>query len=416
MIFLYLAGCLLVAGFFAGMETGLLAVNRMLMQTKSEERIFFARTTEFLLSKPERLLGTTLIGHNIANVTAAVLVTSHLEQLHLTRYTWLAILAMTFVFLIFDDFIPKSFLRQHANTIAAKISPILFVCYWLFLPLYLVLNTVVRMLLVFTGTSRAQRDELKTRHDLRFLVNLTGKEAGLPPEDQRIIEDILHFRDQIAREVMIPFFKLPVLTTNLPIVDVVKMSIERGQRFLPVSRDRADNMIGFIDTDELLSTSHKTVEEALQEAEFFPETLRIPDLLLDMNRRNIDVAFLVDEYGAISGMITPNQIVADVVHYTPEEGSYENEIESVGSGRYFVDAEADLDDLCQELGITLAPSVNSTVGGFVSERLGRIPDKGDAYEEAGYRFLVTERSDRTIRQVEVSRMQRTSPEVSAEEE
>ena len=408
MIIIYLLGCLVFAGFFAGMETGLLAANRMLIQSKSEERVFYARTAEFLLSKPERLLGTTLIGHNVGNVTAAVLVTNYFESLGLERFTWIGIIVMTFVFLVFDDFIPKTFLRQHANTIAARISPLLFLFYWLFLPLYVILNTVVKAFLIITGKNKSKREEFSTRRDLRFLVNLTGKETGLPTEDQRIIEDILHFRDQIAREAMIPLHKLPVLDIHNTFVDAVRTAIESGYRFLPVSVHRTDNMVGYIDTNALLHTKSKTLSDALLTAHYVPETLRIPDLLLDMNRNAMEVAFLVDELGAISGMITPNQIVADVVHYSPEHG-FDDEIKKIESGHYLVDGDTDLEDLSHELGIRFKPSINSTVGGYLCERLGVIPEPGTDFDEAGFRFTVSERTDRHVNRVEVARLRKSHP-------
>ncbi len=404
MILVEVIVCLVFAGFFAGMETGLIACNRNLSQEQAGKGVLHARSTEFLLAKPERLLGTTLIGHNIANVTAAVIVTNHFERLGLEHYTWIAIVAMTFVFLIFDDFIPKSFLNRHADTVAVRLSPLLVAFYVLFLPIYVVLNSLVKAVLVFTGKHKATREELKTKRDLRFLVNISGKEAGLPEEDQRIIEDILHFRDQLAREVMIPFHKLPVLTISQSLEDAVTTSIDSGVRFLPVSEHRTDNMIGYIDTNDLITTDTKSIHDVLRSATYFPETRRIPDLLLAMNLQSLEVVFLVDEYGAISGMITPNQIVADVVHYTPEEGARDDEIQPTGPGHYLVDAETDIEDLCHELGIMLGKTVNSTIGGYVCERLGVIPKKGAEYRESGYTFTVIEGDARHISRIEVGRI------------
>ncbi len=402
MILLEIFVCLVLAGFFAGMETGMLAVNRNLSEEQAAKGVLHARSIEFLLAKPERLLGTTLIGHNIANVSAAVIVTNYFEDLGLQRYTWIAIVVMTFVFLVFDDFIPKSFLNQHADTVAARLAPVLTGFYFLFLPIYVVLNTFVKAVLVFTGKHRATREELKTKRDLRFLVNISGKEAGLPAEDQRIIEDILHFRDQLAREVMIPFHKLPVLAASQSIEDAARMSIASGVRFLPVSEHRTDNMIGFIDTNELITSDAQKLHDVLRKASYFPETRRIPDLLLDMNLHDLEVVFLVDEYGAISGMITPNQIVADVVHYTPEEGAREDEIKEIGPRRFVVDAETDIEDLSHELGIVFGRSVNRTIGGYISEQLGIVPQIGTEYHESGYTFIVTERDDRHILRLETA--------------
>ena len=401
MIFLYLLICLVFAALFAGMETGLLAANRMLIQDKKTRGILYARSAEFLLGKPARLLGTTLIGHNIANVTAAVLLTNFFEHHGLASYAWMGIVAMAFVLLVFDDFIPKSFLRTHANSLAVKMAPVIAGFYFLFLPLYLILNFVVQILLFFTGRHRGSREELRTRRDLRFVVNLTGKEAGLPVEDQKMIEDILHFREQIAREVMIPFHKLPVLNVHQDTVDAVRLSVETGYRFLPVSEHRTDNMVGYIDTTELLWTDETKIKTVMKSASFYPETRSIPDLLLDINRREHRVVFLVDEYGGVAGMLTPSQIVADIVHYTPENGATENEIVQSNSGEYLVDGEMDLEDLSHELGLIFARSHTSTIGGYLSERMGVIPDVDQEYHESGYVFRIDKRAERHIERVAI---------------
>lgn len=403
MIFGYLFICLVFAGLFAGLETGLLAVNRMLIQERAGGGALSARAVEFLLSKPERLLGTTLIGHNIANVTAAVLLTNHFEQLGLSSYTWLGIILMTFVFLVFDDFIPKSFFRTHANTFAARLAPVMAGFYIVFLPIYIILNNLVNVILFFTGRHKAQREELRTRRDLRFVVNLTGKEAGLPVDDQKMIEDILHFRDQIAREVMVPFHKLPVLGMSQDAVDAVRLSVDSGHRFIPVSQHRTDNMVGYVDTTELLWKQETSVKDVVRRASFYPETRNIPDLLLDMNRNDQEVVFLVDEYGGIAGMITPSQIVADIVHFTPENGTVAEEITKLGPGTYLVSGEADLEDLGHELGVVFGRGYTSTIGGYLSEKMGVIPEENSEYHEGGYVFIIDRRSERHVEQVKIRR-------------
>ena len=110
MIFLELTICLVVAALFAGLETGLLAANPLILEEPRLRRKLWVRSAKFLLARPERLLGTTLIGYNIANVAAAVLVTTHMAQAGLERFTWLAVLALSMVYLLFNDLIPKSFL------------------------------------------------------------------------------------------------------------------------------------------------------------------------------------------------------------------------------------------------------------------------------------------------------------------
>ncbi len=399
MIFLYLFICLICAAFFAGMETGLLTVNRSLIQEKKEKGVLYARAVEFLLVKPERFLGISLMGHNIANVAAAVLLTNYFERLGYAPYTWIGILAMTFVFLVFDDFIPKSLFRIHANTLAARLAPVLVGLYALFLPAYIILNNTVKVILFFSGRYRDSREELKTRRDLRFVVNLTGKEAGLPPDDQRMIEDILHFRDQLAREVMVPFHELSVLNENQDVGDAARLALDTNSRFIPVSRNRTDNMVGYVDTTELLWKRGEKVKDVMRKASFYPETRRIPDMLLDMNRKKEEVVFLVDEYGGVAGMLTPSQIVADIVHFTPEEGAITDDIVLRETGEYVVAGDMDLDDLSHELGIHFKRSNTSTIGGYLSEQIGIIPAENTEYREAGYIFKIEKKTERRVEQI-----------------
>jgi len=401
-IFLTLTGCMVIAGFFAGLETGLLTANRMLIQEKQKMGDLAARAAEFIVSKPERLLSVTLVGYNIANVTAAVLLTNYLEHHGLENVTWAGILVMTLVFLVLDDLVPKSFFRRFADTFSVRLSPLLLVFYYLFLPLNLVLNLLIKSVLLLTGQHRSRREELKSKRDLRFLVNLTGKGVGLPPLDQRIIEDIFDFRDQLVREVMIPFHQLPVVGVRQSLDDAVQLASASGSRFLPVSETRTDNVIGLLDTKALFWSSGATIRDVMQRCVFYPETRRLPELLLEMNRRGLEVVLLSDEFGGVAGMITPGQIVGDLFHFNPEEGSAEEKIEILEPGRYRVCGTTDLDDLSHEVGITLRQGYNSTVGGLLCERLGMIPPAGHVFEEAGFRFEVTEADERHVIRVEIT--------------
>ena len=404
MTFLYLLICLIVAGFFAGLETGLLASNRMVLQEKAARKVIYARAAEYLLDKPQRLLGTTLIGHNIANVTGAVILTNYFGRLGLRGVAWIGIVVMTFVFVVFDDLIPKSFYRRHADGITVRLTPLLLCFYWLFLPLYVVLTGFVHVLMFVTGHHKANRAELSSRRDLRFLIHLAGQEVGLSGEDQKIIQDILDFREQSAREVMIPLHRLPVINVRQSTEDAARVAVETGLRFIPVCRYRTDDMIGYVDSSDLLWAEEQKLDNVVRSAVFYPETRPIPDLLLDMNRRQLDVIFLSDEYGAVAGMITPSQIIGEVVHYVPETGEREETVQRLASGHYVAAGDTDLEDISHELGIQLRSGYNRTIGGYLCERMGVIPSSGATWREGGYSFRVADRDDRHVKEVEITRV------------
>jgi putative hemolysin len=401
--------CAISSAFFSGLETGLLAADQLSLYLKKERGIYYARAADFLLLKPERLLSTTLIGTNISVVTAAILVASTLREQGPIASAWLGSLILSLVLLIFSEIVPKSFFRRHANTVAVRLAPLLVFFYFLFLPLAVILNTIVRGVLLFSSP-KIERSKLpRSRDDLRLLVRLGSRESGLAREEHRVFEDIFDFRTTLAREVMVPMHEHPVCSTTATFEEVVRISHENGIRFLPVFAGRADNIVGYLDVEMLLDIEPEgknkaSIKELVSEAVFYPDVKRVPDLLLEMNRRKLDVVFLSDEYGSVSGLITPAEIASEIVGFVPGEAFQAAErIEVLGPAHYIVAGVTDIEDLYHETGIPLKKSNYDTVGGFLSEQLGRIPEPGSTYEQGGYLYRVLESDDRHIIKIEIGR-------------
>jgi len=401
--------CTISSAFFSGLETGLLAADQLTLYLKKEKGIYYARAADFLLLRPERLLGTTLIGTNISVVTAAVLVASTLREQGFESAAWLGSLALILFLLIFTEIIPKSFFRRRADTIAVRLAPVLVIFYFLFLPLAMILNGIVKAILLFSSP-KAKRSKLpQSRDDLRLLVRLGSRESGLDRTEHRVFEDIFDFRTTLAREVMIPMHEHPVCASTATIQEAVEISYTNGIRFLPVFEGRADNIIGYFNVESLLRLDLKAkrrrgIRELMTEAVFYPDVKRIPDLFLEMNRRKIDVVFLSDEYGAVSGLITPAEIASEIVGFVPGEVFQQAEdIEVLAPGHYIVAGVADIEDLYHETGIPLKKSNYDTVGGFICEQLGRIPEIGTTYEHGGYLYTVLERDERHIIKIKITR-------------
>jgi len=409
MTYLLILFCTLSAAFFAGLETGLLAADQLTLYLKKEKGIYYARAADFLLLKPERLLGTTLIGTNVSVVTAAIVVASTLRERGMESAAWIGSLALSLFLLIFTEIIPKSFFRRRADTIAVRLAPVLVVFHFIFLPLAVLLNLVVKGILLFSNP-KARRSRLpQSRDDLRLLVRLGSRESGLDRTEHRIFEDIFDFRTTLAREVMIPMHEYPVCASTATIQEAVEISYTNGIRFLPVFEGRADNIVGYFNVESLLRLDLKArgkrgIRELMTAAVFYPDVKRIPDLLLEMNRRKVEVVFLSDEYGAVSGLITPAEIVSEIVGFVPGEVFQQVEdIEVRAPGHYIVAGVADIEDLYHETGIPLKRSNYDTVGGFICEQLGRIPDIGTTYEHGGYLYKVVERDERHIIKIEITR-------------
>ena len=398
------AVCTIAAAFFAGLETGLISANQFSLYAAREKRVLYARAADFLLLKPERLLSTTLIGTNIAVVTATVMLSRYLRESGLSWAAWAGSAALAIFMLVIAEIIPKSFFRQNADTIAVRLAPALVLFYFLFFPVASILNVVVKVLLFVTGQLRPTTAELDSKHSLRTLVRLGSREAGIPLEDQRIVDDIFDFQDTMAREVMIHLHRTLACPESMPVEEIVRQALSAEVRFVPIYRHRLDNLIGYIDLEELVTAPSLAVNDLIHEPLFYPDTKRIPDLYVEMSARNLRVVFLSNEYGRISGIITPSEIVAEIVGSRPgSTDERHREIEAVGGGVYAVAGVADVEDFRNETRITLPAGPYDTVGGFLLAQFGRIPAAGESLKACGALFTVTERDDVHVKRMKVQR-------------
>ena len=406
MIVLELFLCVLAAGFFAGLETGLLSADQLSLYLKKEKKIFYARAAAYLLLKPERLLSTTLIGTNIAVVTAAILLSGLLHRLELYWLSWLGSLALALILLVFAEIVPKSFFRRHADTVGIRWAPVLAGFYFIFLPLGLVLNTLVRIVLF---RQPGQKSKLpSSRDDLRMLVRLGTREYGLDKSEQRVFEDIFDFRDTMAREVMVPIHRYPVCSSETGSREMVEITRRYGLRFIPVYTERADNIVGYVDMEDLVF-SDKNMTEAraadfMRQAIFYPDTKKVPKLLLEMNSQRMDLIFLADEYGAVSGLLTPADIAAEIVGFIPgAQLSGPENTQTLANGIFLIPGTMDIEDLAHETGVVIRHGQYDTLGGFLCERLGKIPNIGDSFEEHNILYEIVDRDERSIKTVKVTK-------------
>jgi CBS domain containing-hemolysin-like protein len=384
------------------METGLLAADKLRIYSKEKEGKKWARTADFLLSKPERLLGTVLIGNNIAIVTSAIILNSYLRDFYSEQIALLGSLTLTIVILIFAEIIPKSFFRQYANTITVRLAPILYIFFIIFYPITLILNAIVQVFLTLLGQGKHRSRLPESKADFRVLMHLSSKESGFEYDDYRVIDDILDFNETLAQEAMIPLHKYPIFHIKSKIPEVLRIAAEMNQRYFPCYSKRSDNIEGYIDVNDLSQKHAVTISSILREPLFFPETKPLPDLLHDMVSGGMEVVFLTDEYGAIAGIVTHQEIAAEIMGTIP--GTIHAAKESViakGNNLYTVDGTADLEYFSHITGLTLEKENTETVGGYLCEKLGYIPAPGTTYEEHSVRFTIMDGDKRAISLIRV---------------
>lgn len=376
MILLIIFVCMIAAGFFAGIESGLVSTDRFLLESEERQGRLSVRAARFLLSRPERLLSTTLIGTNISVVTAGVMLNSAIRMSSMPYLSIPGSLALSVLLLIFSEIIPKTYFRRNANTVSVQLSLILVPCYLIFIPVAIVLNAASRLTMVLLGQGTPSNDGTLTKQDLRLHVRLGSVQAGIPVQDQMLVEDIFDFQETMAREVMSQIHEIRVCRIGQSVKDLVEYALTERTEIVPICEQRIDDILGYVDINEVVRSPEQPIRHFLRKARIFPDTKHIPQLLSEMNRVGDRAVFLANEYGRVTGLITPEHIVSEIIGYTPGTPDSGN-VENLGPGAFRVAGVVDIEDFQNLARIRIPKGPYDTVGGYVSDKLGRIPEAGE---------------------------------------
>ena len=251
--------------------------------------------------------------------------------------------------------------------------------------------------------------------------------APNPAEDQRLMEgderrllqSIVEFSDTLVREVMTPRPDIVAITEDARIADLRALFGDQEYSRIPVYKENLDNILGVIFVKDLIRLAgdwkdSDSILPLLRPATFVPETKRVSDLLKEFQRKQVQLAIVVDEYGGTAGLATLEDLLEEIVGEIRDEYDVEAEtVVDVGQGTYVFSGKANFDEVRERLHVEIEPEGFETVGGYVLTRVGRVPSVGETFELDGLVVEVVEAERRRIHRV---RIRRAAPVASVETE
>lgn len=395
---------------FSGFETGMISINQINLEHKARRNRSAARLLAFI-RQPDRFLGTTLIGNNIVNILIASLST---YLVHRIDTPWLpakySAILIAVIVLSFGEIIPKAIFRDHAETIVPRFFPILLFFYYLLKPLvYLVslLNSGLRRFLKLDA--RGDFNYL-TRDDLTFLLSQTQSDPSEQPQ-MEMIEDALEFREQVARNVMVPRMDIVAIPGSATIEEAIAIAREEGFTRYPVYGQNLDDIIGVLIIYDILKrdcTKEMTAEQIVHEPLFAPENTDLDVLLKEMQQKHRTMAIIVDSYGGTAGIVTMEDILEEIVGDIEDEYDAEEEedkdVEQISANTWLAQADVEIDHLADEHGIELPEGDYETIAGLILDKLERIPHQGQFISVPPYRLQVLQATDKKIIKVKIHKI------------
>jgi CBS domain containing-hemolysin-like protein len=395
---------LFLEGFLSGSEIAMVSADRKRLSRFTQAGTRADRLTYRVLQEPSWYLSTTLAGSNLVEVANAALVTSILIRIYGSKGDLYAFLILTPLILLFGEILPKTFFQQNADRWIRKIVPVIWVFSFLLYPLVWFMSKASGTLLRLTR-EETNRGIFYSREELQLLLQSEGERSDMKPMEKAMIHRIFLFSTTKVKEVMIPLVEVVALEENLGVVEAISQVRQANYSRYPVFRERVDNIVGILHSFDLLFAQgrEQTIQPFVRPISFFPETKPVDELLLHLQRNQESMAAVVDEYGGAVGIVTMEDILEEVVGEIEDEYDLSQPLyKKVGPRKFLINARMEIDHLNEILKLNLPKGDYETLGGFVLERLGRVPLAGEGFRFRGMLFEVQKADERSVSEVSVT--------------
>ena len=390
---------LVLGAFFAGSETALTAVSRGRMHQLETEGSRAAKDVNILVANRERLVGALLLGNTFVNILASSIATTVLEHSFGHRAIYIATAVMTVLILFFVEVLPKTLAIVRTDSFALTVAtPVRYVVF-LLAPVVNAVQYLVWRVLALFGV-RQQDDELVEAHDeIRGTVNLHHSEGSVEREHRDMIGGILDLRELQIADVMIHRKSLVSVDASLPPQDVLNAVLESKHTRVPLWREQPENIVGIIHTKDIVRAIIERGRAGVDVAAlatppwFVPDTTTLEEQLAAFRDQRSHFALVVDEYGALQGLITLNDILDEIFGDIPDQHEEQGrpDVRRRPDGSFLIDGSVPLRDLNRELQWNLPDAEATTLAGLVIHEARTIPEVGQRFAFFGYQFEIMKR-------------------------
>lgn len=406
---------LMLKGFFSGSEIALVNSDKIKLTAKANMGNRGARAALDFYKTPDTMLGTTLVGTNVATVAVTTLLTIVCIRIFGESGDLLSYLILTPLLLILGEIVPKSIFQQKSDQIVSYAIYPLRVFSWVFYPVVFIFSRIARLFARLMGAGKFEQNFFMTREQVRSVVEMTEKASAVNAFDRARIRRVIRFADTTVGEAMIPIAEVTAIDHNRSILRAIATVRRKGFNRIPVYRNNTNNIVGIVTltTWNLMDKTlgEKDLREFIKPAYYVLQFQTIDQLLPILRQREDRMAIVVDEFGSAVGIITMEDIVEEVVgdidvgydfdEYLPRR---KRVIEEIEREVYLVDSRMSIFDFNEHLDVALNSRFTHTIGGLVMNSIGHIPEVGESIVEQGYRFIVQERNEKGIESLRVEKV------------
>lgn len=381
--FLILIVLLLLSAFFSSAETALTTVNKIRIRTLIDEGNKKAQTVQNILENYSKMLSTILVGNNIVNISASSLATTIAIDLWGSHTVGITTGVLTLAVLLFGEITPKTWAMNNSEKISLVYANIIYSLMFLFTPIIFIIDKLAGGILFLLRVNTDVKSTTVTEKDLKTYVDVSHEDGAIETEEREMIYNVFDFSDSDAKDIMIPKIDIIMVDITASYSELLKIFKESMYTRIPVFKDDTDNVVGFVNIKDFLFVANKKefqIRDIMRDAYYTYEYKKTADLMMEMRKASINVAFVLNEYGACAGMITLEDLLEEIVGEIRDEydGDEAELIKEVGSRQYLVEGSLKLDDINDALETSLSSEDYDSIGGLLIGTLDHLPKVGEA--------------------------------------
>lgn len=404
-MWLALVLCIVLSGFFSAMETAYSTASKVRLTTMSDEGDKKAGKVLKLLNNYEKVLFTVLVGNNIVNIIATTLATLLFIAMMGDIGATVSTIVITVVVLLFGEISPKMLAKQHPEGFAKNVYGFLRVCMFILTPITFILDGwkwLLSKIFRFPQTASFSEEELIT------IVETAENEGQLEKHESELIRSAIEFEDLDVRDIMVPRVNVEAVPEDATMEEIYKVFVESGYSRLPVYRDDIDTIVGILhekDFSVLLHDGGTDIKPLIKKCIYLTQSIKISTALGMLQKEKIHMAIVVDEFGGTDGIVTLEDILEELVgEIYDEHDSEEEQIKKIDDHTYIIKGDENFEEMLEELDVKSPDEETeaTTVGGFVSEQLDRMPAPGDKLTVDGMEMEVIKATDKKVDEIKVT--------------
>jgi len=415
---LAIAFLLFLSGFFSGSETALTGASRARLHKMEQSGDKRASIVNQLRARHTDLISAILLGNNLVNILASALATSILISLFGEIGVAYATIIMTALVLIFAEVLPKTYALRRPVRVARFVAPILKPAVFILSPAVLGVNAVVDITLRLFGVGQQELNPDTVtdaaQDELRGAIDLHSEEAGVITHEKYMLDTILDMDEVELSEIMIHRKNVETVDAGMPISEIIEKVLKSPYTRLPLWRDDPENIVGIIHAKDLLRAviplhgdyTGLKIEDITSEPYFVPETTTLRNQLNAFLERHAHFALVVDEYGALMGLVTLEDILEEIVGDISDEHDIEVAgVQILQEGAVITKGTVTIRDLNRKCDWSLPDEEAATIAGLVLHEAKIIPEIGQAFTFYGFKFDILKKERNQITELRITKLQ-----------